>query len=163
MKTLRPFIAMLLAVLLAAPAFAGIGGHEAIYRGGTYPMQNGTKGALDLSDAGVAVFRVKDSGGASIRIPYSAVTSIEYGQKAGRRLGAAIATTILVSPVGLALLLSHKRRHIVTLMWTADGKNAAAVFEVGKGAIRSTLVALEARTGKKVEYESPDARKNVGL
>jgi hypothetical protein len=127
-------------------------------------MKSGTSGALDLSDATVAVFHVKDTEGASIRIPYAAITSIEYGQKAGRRLGAAIATTILVSPVGLALLLSHKRKHIVTLMWTvAEGKNEAAVFEVGKSAIRPALTALEARTGKKVEYESPDARKNLGL
>jgi hypothetical protein len=160
MKTLRSSIAILLAIVIAAPAFAGVGSHEAVYHGGTFAIKSGATGALDLHDASAAVFRSK---GADIRIPYDAVTSIEYGQKAGRRLGAAIATTILVSPVGLALLLSHKRKHIVTLMWTADGKNEAAVFELGKGEIRGALTTLEARSGKKIDYESPDARKNIGL
>jgi hypothetical protein len=36
------------------------------------------------------------------------------------------------------------------------------VFEVGKDAIRPILTALEARTGRQVEYESEDARKNIG-
>jgi bifunctional non-homologous end joining protein LigD len=60
------------------------------------------------------------------RIPYSAITSIEYGQKAGRRIAAAIGTSIALGPVGLALLASHKRKHIVTLSWTVDGHNEAA-------------------------------------
>jgi hypothetical protein len=43
-----------------------------------------------------------------------------------------------------------------------DGHNEAAVFEVGKDVIGQTPAALEARTGKKVEYESENARKNIG-
>ena len=39
-------------------------------------------------------------------IPYDQVADLEYGQKAGRRVGAAIATTILISPAGLMLLFS---------------------------------------------------------
>ena len=90
------------------------------------------------------------------------MTSVEYGQKAGRRVGAAIATAILVVPLGLALLLSHKRKHIVTIAWTVDGHNEAAAFELGKGDIRAALTTLEARSGRKIEYESEDARKNIG-
>lgn len=160
MKTIRSFTALMLSLTLAGTAFAGIGNNEAVYHGGTIELKEGTGGKLQLTDGKDAVFQSK---GSSVRIPYAAITSIEYGQKAGRRVGAAIATTILVTPVGLALLLSHKRRHIVTLAWTVDGKNEAAVFELGKSAIRPALVTLEARTGKKVDYESPDARKNIGL
>jgi hypothetical protein len=160
MKIIKPFTASILTLTLVATAFAGIGSHQAVYHGGTIDLKDGAEGSLALNDQTVAVFQSK---GTSVRIPYAAITSIEYGQKAGRRVGAAIATTILVTPVGLALLLSHKRRHIVTLAWTVDGKNEAAVFELGKSAIRPALVSLEARTGKKIEWESPDARKNLGL
>jgi hypothetical protein len=33
------------------------------------------------------------------------------------------------------------------------------VFEVPKGAIRSVLVSLEAKTGRKVEFQDEEARK----
>src|SRR5262249_55163938 len=149
-----------LILAMGTTALAGVGGDKAVYRGGTVVMKTGDEGTLDLSDAEVAIFRLKE--GAALRIPYKGVTSLEYGQKAGRRVGAAIATTILVSPVGLVLLASKKRRHIVTIGWTADGKGEAAVFELGKNAIRPALATLEARCGKKIEYESEDARKNIG-
>jgi hypothetical protein len=160
MKTIRQFTALALSLALTSTAFAGIGSDKAVYMGGTAALKTGKEGVLDCTGTENAVFRVKKA--TEISIPYSAVTSIEYGQKAGRRVGAAIATTILVSPVGLALLLSKKRNHIVTVGWTVDGKNEGAVFEVGKDVIRQTLVSLEARTGKKVEYESEDAKKNIG-
>jgi hypothetical protein len=34
------------------------------------------------------------------------------------------------------------------------------VFRVGKGDIRPVLAALEARTGRRVEYQDDNARKN---
>jgi len=161
---MKSFIALFVSLAIATQAFAGVGGDKAVYHGGTIAAKAGEEGVLDLGDPTTAVFRLDgEKNTPGVRIPYAAITSIEYGQKAGRRLGAAIATTILVSPVGLALLLSHKRKHIVTLAWTIDGHNEAAVFELGKSAIRPALTTLEARTGKKVEYESPDARKNLGL
>jgi hypothetical protein len=153
-------IAFIVSLTIATSAFAGIGSDKAVYRGGTIEAKIGDEGKLDLSDATKAVFQLNKK--QTVVIPYSAVTSVEYGQKAGRRIGAAVATTILVSPVGLAMLLSKKRNHMVTIAWTVDGKNEAAVFEVGKGTIRPTLATLEARTGKKIEYESEDARKNIG-
>jgi hypothetical protein len=159
-KTIRQFTALALSLALASTAFAGIGSDKAVYMGGTVALKTGKEGVFDCTGTENAVFRVKKT--TEVSIPYSAVTSIEYGQKAGRRLGAALATTVLFSPVGLALLLSHKRNHMVTIGWTVDGHNEGAVFEVGKDVIRQTLVSLEARTGKKVEYESEDAKKNIG-
>jgi hypothetical protein len=157
-NNLRSITALALSLALVTPAFAVDAG-KAQYIGGTVvALKAGAEGPLDLKEGDDLVFGKKTE----LHIPYKSVTSIEYGQKAGRRVGAAIATAILVSPVGLALLLSHKRNHIVTIAWTVDGHNEAAAFEVGKTAIRPMLTILEARTGHKIEYESEDARKNIG-
>jgi hypothetical protein len=65
-------------------------------------------------------------------------------------------------PRSVSLCCSRtKRKHIVPIGWN-DGHNQAAVFEVGKNAIRPALETLEARSRKKVEYESEDAKKNIG-
>jgi hypothetical protein len=160
MKPSNRIIALIVSLTITTAAFAGVGSDKAVYRGGTIEAKAGEEGMLDLKDATSAVYRLNKK--QAFTIPYSAVTSLEYGQKAGRRIGAAVATTILVTPLGLAMLLSKKRKHIVTIAWSVDGKNEAAVFEMGKDIIRPTLVTLEARTGKKVEYESEDAKKNIG-
>jgi len=160
MKLTQRITALALSPALVSTAFAGIGTEKTVYVGDTITtVPTGQEGKLDLTDPQTAIYTLK---GAQIRIPYAGVTSLEYGQKAGRRVGAAIATTILVSPVGLALLLSKKRKHIVTIEWTVEGHNEGAAFELGKDAIRPALTTLEARTGKKFEYESEDARKNIG-
>jgi hypothetical protein len=160
MKFIRQFTALAVSLTITTAAFAGVGADRAVYLGGTITTKTGDEGTFDLSGTEHAVFHLKKV--SDVRIPYAAVTSIEYGQKAGRRVGAAVAMTVLVSPVGLVMLASKKRKHIVTIGWTVDGKNEAAVFELGKGAIRPALATLEARTGKKIEYESEDARKNIG-
>ncbi len=85
-------------------------------------------------------------------IRYEDVNLLEYGQKAGRRLGLAI----IVSPL---FLLSKKRRHFLTIGFVDDaGEQQAAVFELGKRIVRSTLASLEAQTGRRVEYEDEKAR-----
>ena len=137
--------------------FAGLSGDKAAYRGGTITqLRDGQEAVMVLTKADVFTF-------ATLSVPYDKVKSIEYGQKAGRRVGAAIATAVLVAPVGLFLLFSKKRKHMVSLTWeNAEGKTDAAVFELGKSAIRPALKILEAKTGKEVEYESEDARANIG-
>jgi hypothetical protein len=58
------------------------------------------------------------------------------------------------------LLLSKARKHFVTLGYVdAEGKQQVLVFQVGKGDIRSVLAGLEARTGRRVEYQDDEARK----
>jgi hypothetical protein len=82
--------------------------------------------------------------------------------KAGRRVGAAIGYTILAGPAGLLALLSQKRRHYVTVAFTGDdGQPQAAVFEVGKDAVRPMLAIVAARSGKAVVYQDKDARRSV--
>jgi hypothetical protein len=40
-----------------------------------------------------------------------------------------------------------------------EGKKQGAVFELAKGIVKESLTTLEAKSGKKVEYESDDAKK----
>jgi hypothetical protein len=105
---------------------------------------------LDLTDAADLVFFC---GKTEFRTPYNRVESVEYGQNVSRRYAAAV----LISPI---LLLSKERRHYVTLGFL-DGRGAqqAVVFRVDKGDIRAVLAALEARTGRRIEYQDDEARK----
>jgi hypothetical protein len=64
---------------------------------------------------------------------------------------------VLISPV---LLLAKSRRHFVTIGYLDEaGKQQALVFRVEKGDIRSVLASLEARTGRRIEYQDNEARK----
>jgi hypothetical protein len=146
--------AMILVCLLAFDftAFAGIGSDKTAYIGGTEnQIKEGSEGKSSAKDEKVFIFEYKDG---KIEIPYDQVDDLEYGQKAGRRLGLALA----ISPW---LLLSHKRKHFLTVGWK-DGqdKQHAAVFELGKSIVRTTIATLEARTGKKVDFQDDEARKS---
>ena len=89
-----------------------------------------------------------------LRIPYVAITELEYGQKAGRR----VAMALLVSPWAL---FSKKRNHYLTVTYNdASGKEQAAVFELGKDIVRTTLKIVETRSGKDIQYQDEDARKS---
>lgn len=143
---------------LAAPGLAlfvddllaGVSSEKAVYRGGTLSQPEPADSGR-LSTNGPEAFTFRYDGGV-LRIPYDQVNLLEYGQKAGRRLGLAI----VVSPL---FLLSKKRRHYLTIGYVDEqGEQQAAVFELGKKIVRSTLVGLEARTGLAVDYENERAR-----
>ena len=157
----KQFIASAVCVtLMSSSLMAGVGGKKAVYRGGTIGIEQDHEGGVILGQTEMT-YQGKAQ---ALRIPYDKVTSIEYGQKAGRRVGATIALGVTTLGLGaLPVLFSKKRKHMVTLAWTgAEGKNEAAVFEFGKDIIRQTLTVLEARSGKQVEYESADAKANIG-
>jgi hypothetical protein len=81
---------------------------------------------------------------------------LEYGQKAGRRVGVALA----VNPL---FLFSKKRKHYLTVGFSdSAGQTQGAVLELGKKRVRAILDILETRSGKQVEYESEEARKHAG-
>jgi hypothetical protein len=144
-------LALLLFVGLEAVVWAGLGSNKAMYVGGTLTgVSEKTEGTpLTAEDA----FTFEHKGG-KVTIPYNQINSLEYGQKAGRRVGMAIA----ISPI---MLFSKKRRHYLTVGYLDEAKHQqAAVFELGKDIIRPTLSALEAKTGKKVDYQDDDARKS---
>lgn len=158
---LKIISSLLLAVLLLQqPAFAGLGSKKAQYVGGTLTIREGAQGFLSTADTERLIF--KGDKGEAFSAPYAKVTSLAYGQHAGRRVGATIAWGITTLGIGaLPILFSKKRRHYLTVSFTNDaGKEEAAVFQLGKNVIRTTLAALQARTGKKVEYEDDEARKS---
>jgi hypothetical protein len=156
---------VILAIATETTAIASVGPREAAYVGGTLPVFKSAVGPVKgtirtSSDEALTFEAVAPEPAGAVTIPYTRVVGVEYGQKAGRRVGAAIGYTILAGPAGLLALLSKKRRHYVTVAFTGDdGRPQVAVFEVGKDAVRSTLATVAARSGKTVVYQDQDARR----
>ena len=123
-----------------------------MYVGGTMAaVAEKTDGQLDLSGADALSFTAKTG---QFAIPYKGITSIEYGQKAGRRVGLAVA----VSPVAL---FSKKRKHYLTIGFNDEkGGKQGAVFELAKGVVHSVVSTIETKSGKKIEFESDEARQH---
>lgn len=136
----------------AAVAAAGDPGVKAQFIGGTLAGVKAKAGArLDLTASDALRFHC---GATDLRIDYRKVVTLEYGQNVSRRYAAGI----LISPV---LLLSKSRRHFVTIGYTDEaGSQQALVLRVEKGDIRMVLASLEARTGRRIEYQDDEARKS---
>jgi hypothetical protein len=152
-------LVMLLVLVVGSvvPTYAGLGKKKVRYLGGTLSsVPENAEGNMFTTDATVLVFEWKAKGKRNrLEIPYNQINSLEYGQKAGRRLGLAIAVTPLA-------LLSKKRRHFLTIGFVDEnGQQQAGVFELGKEIRRVILPTLEARTGKQIEYQDEEARKAV--
>lgn len=132
-------------------AAAAHGQSRVEYVGGTAEkLTAGTSGAIAVSDQRYFAFYSRKS---NVRVAYSNINLLEYGQTVGRRLDLAI----IISP---AFLLVKKRKHFLTVGYTdEDGKQQALVFRVDKNDIRATLASLEARTGQRVQYQDEEARK----
>ncbi len=145
----------------AASALAGLDSKKALYVGGTVSIKEGTEGVLTTKDTNFLIFT--GDKGEAFKVDYSKVTELSYGQHAGRRVGTAIALGVTTLGVGaLPILFSKKRRHYLTVTFTnAEGKEDAAIFELGKDVIRTSLASLKARTGKEIVYEDEEAR-NAG-
>jgi hypothetical protein len=160
-------VAMLLVVvfLCQSIAFAGLGSKEAAYVGGTVTGFANEKdpvvGELVTSNNDELQFAPKGSKGQKFAIPYNKVIDIEYGQKAGRRVGASTVGFVLLGPIGLIGLLSKKRKHFITIGFKdAQDKDQVVVLELGKDIIRTTLAIVETRSGKKIEYQDKEAEKS---
>ncbi len=157
-------IALLVVISLvwSVPAEAAVRGKSARYTGGTVAQfKDAVGGKWDLEDAKV-VFTPKKKEWSALEIPYEKIDSLEFGQKVGRRVGGALAGAMIVSPVFLLLLFSKKKKHFLTIGFKdAEGKPQGAVFELAKGIVHESLTILESKTGKKVEYESNEARQHV--
>jgi hypothetical protein len=129
---------------------AGVGSRVE-YIGGTleqYKQHCG--GKILTSDAREFHFRTK---GSEVIVAYEKINLLEYGQKVDRRYVSAI----FISPL---LLLSKARKHFLTVGYTdATGNQQAMVFRVDKHDIRIALASLEARTGRKVQFQDEEARK----
>jgi len=137
--------------MLLIPPLAAQPGFHAQLIGGTVPEISAKSSAhLDLTGAESLTL---SSGKAELHIPYAKINSIEYGQNVSRRYAAAV----LISPF---LLLSKSRKHFVTIGYSdSEGQQQALVFRMDKGDIRTVLASLEARTGRRIEYQDDEARK----
>lgn len=146
----RRVIACVVLLAFAVPVFA-VGSKNAEYVGGTMPgLDEQSEGEFITQSDDNLVFRFKKR---DIPIAYKAITELEYGQKAGRRVGVAI----LISPLAL---FSKKRNHFLTISYKdAAGKEQAGVFELGKDIVRTTLKVLEVRTHKELKFQDAEACK----
>ncbi len=138
---------MFAVVCLAAAEY----GSRAEYVGGTLKtVAVNAGGRVSTVDEVNFEFRTRQ---AMIRVPYERINLLEYGQNVNRRY----ALAILVSPV---LILSKKRAHFLTVGYSDDvGRQQALVLRLDKSTVRVVLASLEARTGRKIEYQDEEARK----
>ncbi|MBI4876886.1 MAG: hypothetical protein HY822_19790 [Acidobacteria bacterium] len=141
----------LCALAALAPLPAGQDGSRAEYTGGTLAaLTSGAEGRVSTVNELNFEFRTRQ---AMIRIPYERINLLEYGQNVSRRY----ALAILISPV---LILSKKRAHFLTIGYSdGEGRQQAMVLRLDKSGVRVVLASLEARTGRKVEYQDEEARK----
>ena len=133
-------------------AFAGDAGDHVHYMGGTISaLPTKTEGVINTKGEDLFLFQ---SRGVTVQIPYDKINVLEYGQRVGRRY----AEAVLLSPV---FLLAKTRKHYLTVEFTDDqGRQQAMVFLVGKNDVRSLLVILEAKSGRRIEYQDDDARRS---
>lgn len=153
MKLMTPPIALVICLSLLGTSLLAVDGKKAQYIGGTATgLQEEAEGTLITNDESTLRFDAKKKG--TLDIPYASITGLEYGQKAGRR----VAVAVLVSPFAL---FSKKRNHYLTISYNdAAGKEQAAVFELGKDIVRTSLKIIETRSGKEIEYQDDEARKS---
>ena len=139
-------------MVVVAELHAGVAARAEYVGGTSSTLASGEPGSLDAKDEQYLAFYTRKE---QIRVPFSRINLLEYGQQVDRRL----ALAVVLSPV---FLLSKKRRHFLTIGYTDQGKQQALVFRVDKNAIRATLATLEARTGLKITFQDQEARKASG-
>jgi hypothetical protein len=128
--------------------WAGVDSQKTVYVGGTVSsIKEQTEGVTFTSDEKVFVFDYEKG---KLQIPYDRIENLEYGQKVGRRGG-------IVS----RWVITKKRKHFLTIGYKDENsQQQAAVLELGKDIVRVTLAALEARSGRKIEYQDEESRKS---
>lgn len=167
---MRRIVATVLMASLLTPSVAlAVDSDKAAYFGGSVEIYAGAEdpveGPLDLSDRTALILRPdrRPFVGVALEIPYAKIEDLEYGQKAGRRVGAAIGYTILLGPLGLLTLFSKKRNHYLTIAYKDEkDQDQVAVIELGKDIVRTALPIVKARSGKEITYQDDEARKSAG-
>ena len=145
--------ALVLTTLAAAPMAGAVGKEKVMYVGGTLPIAAKVEGVLATTDETKLVF-IGEKNGGMIEIPWKKIEEAEYGQKVGRRVKSAI----FLSPL---VLFSKARRHYLTITYKdAKDEPQSAVLELGKDTVRTTLVVIETRMGRKVTYQDEEAAKS---
>jgi hypothetical protein len=147
----RQVVAAFMTMVLGSVLLGGDAGDRVRYVGGTISvLPTKTEGVIDTREEDVFLFQSK---GVKVQVPYDKINVLEYGQRISRHYVEAI----LISPV---FLLSKKKTHYLTIGFTDDhGRQQAMIFQVGKNEVRSMLVVMEAKSGRRVEYQDDDARR----
>jgi hypothetical protein len=147
----RQTVAALMSLALSSALLAGDTGDRVRYVGGTISvLPTKTAGVIDTREEDVFLFQSK---GVTVQVPYDKINVLEYGLRISRHY----AEAILISPV---FLLSKKKTHYLTIGFTDDhGRQQAMIFQVGKNEVRAMLVVMEAKSGRRVEYQDDDARR----
>jgi hypothetical protein len=167
---MRQSIAIILLLVWITPsgAIAGLGSRKAAYQGGTTREKDfpGAKKAVEgylVTDSETELrfeYNLNERNRA-YSIPYKQIIDIEYGRRAGRRVGDSAMTTVLYSPVNLFRKLSKQRNHYVTIGYFDEaGKEQIAVFELGNDIVVPTLHILESRSGKRILMLDEEAKKS---
>ncbi len=137
-------------LFFASALVAGQKADKAEHVGGTIADLPRGEGVIDLTSPRQFVFRAENG---DVKIPYDRVNLLEYGQQVDRRY----AMAVVISPL---LLLSKKRQHFLTIGFKDEsGAQQALVLKIDKRSIRTVLASLEARTGRRVEFQDIEARK----
>jgi len=168
MSQMKRLIACAIVVAMLAPsiALAAVDSKGAAYFGGTAGFNDAkepVEGLLDTRNESALVFSATDKHfeGQTLAIPYQNITDLEFGQRVGRRVGAAVGTTVLLGPVGLLALFSKKKNHYLTVSFKdADDKDQVALLELGKDIVRTTIPIVETRSGKRVTFQDDEAKKS---
>jgi len=146
---MKRYLAVLLS--LSSLLLAGDTGSRVLYVGGTVPaIQNKSSVRIEIlgDDALKLIGRTS-----SLTVPYKDVDTLEYGLRVSRRYVEAA----LISPL---FLVAKKKTHFLTIGYVdREGRQQAMVLRVNKNDIRPLLVSLEARTGRRVEFQDEEARK----
>jgi hypothetical protein len=153
LRRLSILTGLIIACIVTEPVHGAVRGSEVMYVGGTLSnIPEKTEGKLELESDTAARFIFRKS---DVSIPYRQITSLEYGQKAGRRVGVALAVA------GPLALFSKKRKHYLTIGYSdSNGSKQGIVLELAKGTVHRTVTVLETKSGKTLEFESDDARKH---
>ncbi|HET9318014.1 MAG TPA: hypothetical protein VFQ51_20640 [Vicinamibacteria bacterium] len=155
MRSSRAVAGVLLIVLVVPDVLWALGSKKAMYVGGTLPeFPVKLEGTIALNDPDDLVF-LSDKAIKRLAISWGAIEDLEYGQRVSRRWKTAVFLTVFA-------LFSRGRKHYVTITYKTASGDQAAIFEIGKEAIRPTLAALKARSGKKLKCQDKDAVEQMG-
>jgi hypothetical protein len=85
-----------------------------------------------------------------LAIPASAITDIAYGQDVHRRVGTAVAVSVVSFGLGALTALTKSKKHFIGLTWANDDQKGGLAIQCDKNDYRGILAALEGISGRKV-------------
>ena len=143
-----------IACIVLPAATSALGREKAQYVGGTVAsIRLKATGTLSTNATDVVVFTPDKKREFPLRVPYEAITSLDYSTRAGRGFGVSIRLTAEAAN-------SKKAQHYLTMIWNdGSGNKQVAVFKLGKDLIPVTLTALQAHLGEEATLHDQEVRR----